>query len=309
MKRFNAMLAEDGVLDDNGMPVSILYPSYASVKLDGVRGLMTGDGLVGRSLRPFNNAPFCRAVESMRGASLDFEITVGAIDDGATCRRTASFLNSSAKTYSLKDNVCFWVFDSFANTDDALENRLVTASRVVHGLQQEAANAHVHLRMIKQYAVSNSSDATAHIDAHAADNAEGTILRYALGKYKFGRATAKEATYLRFKRFVEEDAVVISVVEGNQNNNEATTDLRGRTKRSTHKEHMVPNGRVGSLVCKDVKTGDVITVSAGKMTAVERKEFFTDQSLIVGKRIKYKHMPYGAKNSPRMPVYLYIIPQ
>ena len=309
MKRFNAMLAEDGVLDDNGTPVNILYPSYASVKLDGVRGLMTNDGLVGRSLRPFNNAPFCRAVESMRGASLDFEITVGALDDGATCRRTTSFLNSSAKPYSLKDNVCFWVFDSFANPDDTFEDRIATATRVVHSLQQEASDARVCLRMVEQYFVYNSSEAAKHIDANSAGNTEGTIIRYALGKYKLGRATAKEATYLRFKHFVEEDAVVTSVVEGNQNNNEATTDLRGRTKRSTHKEHMIPNERVGSLVCKDVKTGDVITVSAGKMTAAERKTFFVDQSLIVGKRIKYKHMPYGAKDSPRMPVYLYIIPQ
>ena len=66
---------------------------------------------------------------------------------------------------------------------------------------------------------------------------------------------------------------------------------------------MIPNGMVGSLLCKDVKTGREITIGAGKMSHEERLLFFADQKRLIGQVVKYKHFPKGVKDKPRFPTF------
>lgn len=299
--RFNAMLAEDGEIDN------IKFPAIASPKIDGVRGLCTGDGVVGRSLRAFNNVSFTRATECLRGSGLDFEITVGDPTDQHVCNRTTSFLNT--KNSSTPDGaVTFHVFDSFLYPDMKYVDRLAVAAKTAIALREVVQkNAGVSLVIVPWAHVFDTVSAKHIISTHMTDGYEGSIVRLASAPYKFGRATVKEAAYLRFKYFAIEDAIVKSINEGSTNNNVATTDLRGRTKRSSAAAGKVPNKTVGSLECIDVKSGAHITVGAGAMTAAQRKHYFENPEELIGARIKYKHMPYGAKEGKRMPTFTALV--
>lgn len=65
----------------------------------------------------------------------------------------------------------------------------------------------------------------------------------------------------------------------------------------------MPNGMVGALGCTDIKTGKDIKVAAGCMTHDERRRYFEQPGLILGKRIKYLTFPKGVLNKPRQPTF------
>jgi len=132
---------------------------------------------------------------------------------------------------------------------------------------------------------------------------EGAILRDPNGWHKQGRSTIREGGLLRIKRFIEEDAIVMSVVEGKVNNNPAQVNELGLQYRTTHVENMEPSGMVGMLKCADLKTGEYIDVAAGRMTASDRVKYFVNPELIVGETIKYKHFPKGVKDKRRFPTF------
>ena len=110
-------------------------------------------------------------------------------------------------------------------------------------------------------------------------------------------------SYLRIKRFVEEEAYVLGIIEGEENQNEEQTNELGQTFRSSHQENKVPNGMVGSMLCRDIKSGQEIVVGAGNMKHHERVHFFENQAQLLGKIIKYKFFPKGVKDKPRFPTY------
>lgn len=77
---------------------------------------------------------------------------------------------------------------------------------------------------------------------------EGGILRRINKPYKYNRATALGGELVKIKRGRQSyDARVIGYEEGESNQNEAETSALGFTKRSTHKENRIPNGRLGAL--------------------------------------------------------------
>ena len=103
---------------------------------------------------------------------------------------------------------------------------------------------------------------------------------------------------------MDEEGIVLEVIEGNTNNNEAEINELGNTFRSSHKENLSPNGMVGSLIVKSVSTGQIDTISAGKMTHDERKFYFLNQNKIIGSIVKYKHFATGVLNKKRFPRFI-----
>jgi hypothetical protein len=77
-------------------------------------------------------------------------------------------------------------------------------------------------------------------------------------------------------------------------------------KRSSAKAGMRNAGRVGSLVCRDLVSGEEIRISAGKMSAEERVEYWKCPKLLLGKVCNYKAFGYGLKEKLRFPTFQYI---
>lgn len=99
---------------------------------------------------------------------------------------------------------------------------------------------------------------------------EGVMLRHPDAPYKCGRATPSENSLWKLKQFQDGELCVAGVREGLENINYATKDALGRTVRSKHQEGMVPNGQVGTILGHDLKTGQYLEISPGKMTKDQR---------------------------------------
>jgi DNA ligase-1 len=133
---------------------------------------------------------------------------------------------------------------------------------------------------------------------------EGIILRRADGgdRYKFGRSTAKEGFLLKFKRFVDTEALVIGFEEMQNNENEAKKDAFGHTERSSKKEGMVGAGILGALIVMDKKFGQ-FNIGSG-FTMEQRAEIWNHRDQYKGQWAKYKYQLAGLKDKPRFPVFL-----
>lgn len=277
------------------------WPAIAQPKTDGVRGLNMSGVAIGRSMRPHSNVYTREFYSLARFAGLDGELAAAHECDPALCRKTVSALNTiTGEPFTL-----WWLFDYVTPETVALpyfQRRVMLVDRVAR-MQDEGWPAAQHLRTVPSVVVGSLEEFLELEDHWLALGYEGGMLRDPQGRHKAGRCTVAEGLLLRVKRFVEEDAVVRVLVEGNTNGNEATVNALGRTERSTHAENMTPNGMVGSLVCY-TKDNKEITVSAGSMPHEDRVRYLQNPSLLLGKTIKYKHFPKGAKDKPRFPTFV-----
>ena len=268
-------------------------------KIDGVRALHINGAFQSRTLKPFPNTHLM-ALDYHQLAGLDGELVKGSPTSGFTCRDTTS--GTSTINGPKAGEFTWHIFDyvdpkelgaPYAVRYELARQRVSMLSGVVDfGLE------------IVPYEIATSVEDILRIHAkYVAQGYEGSILRDPLGLYKSGRATVSEGAFFRLKDFIEEEAEVLEVVEGETNNNEATVNKLGYTERSSHKANKVGNGMVGSLRCIDLKTDQEITVSAGRLTHEERKYFFENPNQILGRVIKYRAMPYGKKDLPRFPTF------
>jgi DNA ligase-1 len=290
----------------------IRFPVLVQPKIDGVRAVnLTGD-LTGRSLKRFKNQYISKLFSHPDFVGFDGEMAAESEVHPALCRITTSALSTITGT----PFVLWWLFDYVTPSTKNLpyqERHKKLEQRVAElKLRNTVANNHL---MIVPYSLARNREEVQYADSVYLDRGyEGTILRDPMGLYKEGRSTVREGGLLRIKQFLDAEAEVLYVTEGETNQNEAKIGLLGQTERSTHQANMVPNGMVGNLVCKalaDVKDGkklliekgQEITVAAGRLTANERKEFWENQSLIIGKIVKFQFFPKGIKDKPRFPTF------
>lgn len=268
-------------------------------KIDGVRALHINGAFQSRTLRPFPNTHLM-AFDWHLLAGLDGELVIGSPTSGSSCRDTTS--GTSTINGPRAQDFTWHLFD-YINPKEL---------RAPYEVRYEIARSRVEMLSgvsdfgleIVPYEIATSIEDILRIHAKYVDQGyEGSILRNPQGRYKSGRATVSEGAFLRLKDFIEEEARVLEVIEGETNNNIATINKLGYTERSSHKANKVGNGMVGSLRCIDLKTNQEITVSAGRLTHDERKYFFENPSQIMGKVIKYRTMAYGKKDLPRFPTF------
>lgn len=286
------MLAEDAELD------KIKFSVEAQPKIDGVRSLHITGGLTGRSLKKHKNLHVTERYAHSKYAGLDGEMFVGNQTDKALCRNTSSAIGTIKGEPEVK-----WVLFDYI-TEQTIHYTYMQRHALLS--QRIAEIGDSSLLLIPTFTVHSMADLLALEAVWLDEGYEGVILRDPHGRYKSGRSTVKEGGLLRIKRFVQEDAIVTGIQEGRVNGNDATTNELGRTERSSHQENMEPNGMVGALECIEVKTGMKILVGAGEMDHDTRRRFFLNPSLILQKRISFKHLPTGRKDLPRFPTYVCI---
>jgi DNA ligase-1 len=131
---------------------------------------------------------------------------------------------------------------------------------------------------------------------------EGVILRDPMGTYKFGRSTTSENILLKVKRFIDDEAVIIDVLEQMSNQNPEEKDAFGHVKRSQSIEGMVPTNTAGTLVVRG-SNGIIFDMGSGLNDAL-RREIWDNKDEYIGKLVKYKYFPQGIKDKPRHPVFL-----
>lgn len=127
------------------------------------------------------------------------------------------------------------------------------------------------------------------------------MLRDALGKYKQNRSGKIAPELQKVKRFQDMEAVVIGYNQYETNLNEATTDERGFTKRSTSKEGKELVEALGGLVL--LFNGKTFSCGSG-FTQEQRKELWLNKGLLIGQTAKIQYFGFSPDGIPLLPVFL-----
>ena len=104
---------------------------------------------------------------------------------------------------------------------------------------------------------------------------------------------------MKYKRFQDGEALVLEVAEGVHNENELTYDALGRAKRSHHQANKIGSKRVGTIIGKNILTGETMQISPGRMTQDQRIHYWEHKNEILGKMVKFKSFEYGKLNNSR----------
>lgn len=287
MSKFRPTKAEDVV-----NPEDLKFPLVAMTKYDGVYALVREGVLLGRSLKPIPNNNISSILSSPKYEGFVGELCYGReLNVQELCRVTTSHTGSHNKEW---EEGFSWPLFDYTHPEvigmPYLE-RLQALSEVVKGLADPSV-------WVAPYAILTSpQEVTELYEANLDQGYEGVILRQPDGSWKNGRSTLKQQLFLRMKPSGDSEAVIVGVQEAMENNNEAKTNELGYTERSSHQENKVGKGMVGAFLCIDLVSGMVIKVGAGKLTHLEREEYFKNPP--IGQLTKYRSLLTGVKDAPR----------
>jgi DNA ligase-1 len=286
---FRPLLAS--TLDD---PAIIQFPVVVSPKLDGIRCMIVSGVPLSRNgkLIPNNYIRSKLGHEVFHG--LDGEIVVGEPNGEGVFNRTSSGVMS----HDGEPAFTYWIFDNFVYPQSVFVKRYEMLR-----IFNEKDSATPYIRMLPHRLVHTLNELAAYETEMLAAGFEGIMIRRPDGPYKNGRSTPKDGILRKMKRFRDGEATVTGILEGVTNNNEATQDDLGYTTRSTHKANMAGAGRVGTILGDDLKTGQALNISPGRMTHFYRQKYFMMPHEIVGRVIKYKTFDYGAIDAPRFSTF------
>lgn len=274
---------------------SLQLPVMVSDKEDGIRCIIHPLlGAVTQTLKPLRNDHVRIGLTAYCPTYLDGEVVT--FDEHG---RQDSFHDVQSKIMSKhgEPHFEFRVFDWFGNEYAAYQERweqaleLVTQYRVRYNpaivtlLNQTHCYSVPQLEALEESALRRGK--------------EGLMLRSLRGYYKQGRSTWMEGYLLKVKRFLDDEALVIDIVEQQHNCNDAIIDARGYTKRSKHKAGMRPTGLVGKLVC----TWRGHTIYIDGFNDIQRAMWFQHPELIVSKTITFRYQPFGMLILPRAPKF------
>lgn len=292
MSTFKPLKAVD-VKDLESLP----YPLLASIKYDGVYGLVRDGKLLGRSLKPMKNKYITEILSNPLFEGFCGELCytpkgLDSLSDEGLCRNTTSCVNTIEKVWPWT-----WMLFDYTSTDiiSLGYNERLNALREV--LEETGIADSCPIQVVKVIEVQNAQEVMSFYQHSLAQGYEGLVLRAPEGRWKNGRSTLKEALLLRMKPQGDAEAVITSVNEAMQNNNEKKTNELGYSERSSHKANLVGKGMVGSFEAIDLASGKAITIGAGKMNHKDREHYWHNQP--IGEVVKYRSMTYGVKDAPR----------
>ena len=271
-------------------------------KFDGARAYVKDGLLRGRSNRYFANLKINERFSNRLFEGFDGELLCAEPSDSQLCNKTTSSIN----TIHGEAASTLWVFDYITDElkDQPYEYRLTKLWEYVRFLGLAHPEASQHISLMPYLGASTAKDILSIHEDHLARGFEGTILRDPLAKWEDKRSSLVTRSFLKIKNFADSDALVCSLTEGYKNNNVQTVNLLGRRERSSHKANLVPNGTLGAIVAKDLKTGRVLSIAPGTLTKEERQFYWDNPSKIIGQIIKYKYLDYGIKTMPRQLTFL-----
>lgn len=288
MAVFRPMLAA------NSSDAVLRFPLYASPKLDGIRCLIKDSKPITRTLKNVPNDHIRRLLHDPLLDGFDGELVVGS-PTSKDCYRTTS---SGVMSHDGEPKFTYLVFDLHNHGSVDFATRYEYLKTRIKALFWERVPLVPHVLILTE------QELEAFEAKCVADGYEGVITRDPRGSYKFGRSTAREQGMLKIKRFEDSEAEVLAVEELFHNDNVATINELGRTKRSSHKANLRSGNTMGALFCSDIHTGALVSIGSG-FTDAERANIWNARQTWVGVIIKYKFFRVGMKgNVPRHPIYI-----
>ena len=275
----------------------VQYPVYASPKLDGIRALMTPEGLVSRSLKPIRNLHTQLSLTGARGLMLDGELIVGPSNAPDVYTQTSSGIMSVQGT----PDFTYYVFDLYGH-DGGYQERLETLRKLAQGYRNMAVLPQLWLgdeEALLRYEMSVLSQGY-----------EGVMLRRPNSLYKHGRSTVREGYLLKRKPLADAEGVIVDCEFLQRNFNVATTNELGYTQRSSAQEgKMTDTSRLGTLTVRVLNgpfEGVEVKIGTG-FTDLERQalaiRLHSQKNDLLGKIVNFTYQAEGAKDRPRFPSF------
>jgi DNA ligase-1 len=271
-------------------PAKAKFPYMATPKIDGIRFLMIDGVAVSRTFKPIRNQYVQQLLKETLPNGTDGELTCGN-----------DFQSSSSAIMSVDGRPDFncWIFDYVDPGIDAIDDYM---QRIEHPFLKELEDENDFITVLKPELVLSEAELRRVEQDYLDAGFEGVMLRDPKGGYKFGRSTVKENTLLKVKRFLDDEAELIDVLEKQHNQNEAQQDAFGRTKRSTAQDGLVGACTAGTLVVRN-RDGMEFGIGTGLDDRL-RNEIWANPEAYKGMLVKYKYFPVGIKEKPRHPVFL-----
>ena len=268
------------------------FPVAVMPKYDGVRGVMK-QGFRGRSLKPHPNLAMTDFYNMLGVDGLDGELCYG--EPTSTNQNLCNNTGSVCRTIHSQDIPDWHLFDYVP--DNFAKMSFLRRHEALSDLIRIINNPKLH---VIPYTICHTLEAVLSLRDDFLDAGyEGIILRSLDGVHKDGRATAREGQFLRDKPLEDCEGELITMLEAQENLNEATTNELGYTKRSSHQENLMGKGMVGALILRDLTTGEEVKVGPGTLTHAERVKMWRNPEAYLGRIVKYKKLAVGELNAPR----------
>jgi DNA ligase-1 len=275
-------------------PALLKFPVVVSPKLDGIRCMIVQGVPLSRNGKLIPNNYIRSKLSAQAFHGLDGELVVGEPNGEKVFNRTSSGVMSMEGEPAFT----YWVFDNFIYPMSPFMKRY-DMLRIFN----EKDSAVPFIRMLPHRVVHTLNELADYESEMLKNGFEGIMIRNPQGPYKNGRSTPNDGILRKLKRFRDGEATVVGLEEGVQNNNEAKQDDLGYTTRSTHAANMVGANRVGTILATDLKTGELLRISPGRMNHFQRQKYWMMQHEIMGRIIKYKTFDYGAIDAPRFTTF------
>ncbi len=275
------------------------YPIACSAKLDGIRALATGTGVLSATLKTLGNLHMQECLDDASLAGLDGELIVGLpyidpnVEDDDVFNRTSGAIRRASGEPDFK----FYVFDDFTYPELSYQERWLNAIRKV-----ELFTRNPRVIILEQRICYTFEEAIAYEEELILQGYEGMMARTLHDIYKEGRVTVLQGHILKRKPLEQDEAVVVGIYEQMKNNNEKTKDALGNGVRSAHKENKVGKGTLGGVTLLSPRwkgTFNCGTVIGG--TKEWRQKMWDNPELIMGQTMTYIYQGYGSIDKPRQP--------
>ena len=281
-------------------PKHLRYPLYVFPKFNGFRGYIKDGVVYTASNKPFKNRLLQAGFGLFSWGCFDGEFVVGNPADGHNSLEKTSSVVTSQRPI---DHLRFYVFDHVGDLNTPYDQRLAKLAY----LPDLAPGAEIFKVIRAPYHIANCWDDVLRIERMYVEAGwEGVITRDPEAPYKQGRSTAREAYMGKLKQFIDAEFEIIGFEERMHNTNEATTNERGLTQRSSAKDGKVGRGDLGALICR-TKEGHTFNVGTGFNDA-QRAELWAVRHELTGQLAKVKYHAVGSNTVPVLPVFLQIRP-
>lgn len=267
-------------------------PVYVSVKLDGLRCLIS-DGGKTKSMKAVPNKHVAKKLATLPDG-LDGEL----MRDGMTFHE----IQSAMMRHEGEPTFTYWLFD-YVDPESDPATPFSERLKALRALKKSGALPE-WARVVKQHRCDTPEEVQALIQSFLDQGLEGGMLRVSSGLYKEGRATVREKNIFKFKDFVSGEFRVVGYTELMRNNNKQERNETGHAKRSKAKDGLVPGGTLGTLVLR-WRDGSTFEVGTGFTAQMREKLWamrghFHDEGEILAEVKWGKH---GVKDKPRQPVF------
>lgn len=276
------------MLATNIKPNQINLPAMGSVKLEGVRGCFTPEGLRTRPMKKFGN-PW---LEMRFQKLIDLCEENNLVVEGEFYKHGIPFNQISSITrkrhHEDTDELDFHIFDVYDHNipNMKFEDRYKIAQNVCFIL------GNPRYQVIEQIMHESVEEIEACYADAIENDYEGWCLKDPAGMYKAGRSTVTEQLFVRMKAENTYDGVVLDIVERLENLCESETNELGYQSKRQDKDMKAETGMAAVAITKCAEFDKEIRVTLSRgLTDADRAEIWDNKENYIGKHIRFVGIP------------------